>query len=232
MHLVLFTDIVSPKYHIVNRPYVCLLIDIIPHSGIIGPMRNRCKDDGERGVMMEDTWVAARDQLRRLRAAHPEWTLRELAAAVGRSLGWVQKWLRRFQDAEPDDDSVLYSQSRAPKHAPLAISLAVMVAILTIRLHPPHNLGRTPGPKAILYYLQQDPSLEGERIPQSTRTVYKVLKAAKLIDTPEPRQRKPWELPEPLTVWELDLCAVSRADGLPTQWASVGKDTLRTSDPR
>jgi hypothetical protein len=56
-----------------------------------------------------------------------------------------------------------------------------MTAILTLRLHPPPSLQRTPGPTAILYYLRQDPTLVGHILPRSSRTVYRVLKAAGLI---------------------------------------------------
>ncbi len=99
---------------------------------------------------MEDEWIADRAHLRQLWRDHPTWRIMDFAAVLHRSVGWVVTWLRRFQTAAADDDTVLASQSRAPKHPPLGLSWLVMTAILTIRLHPPQNLRRIPGPKAIL----------------------------------------------------------------------------------
>src|SRR5712692_8878391 len=48
--------------------------------------------------------------------------------------------------------------------------------VLEIRDDPPEGLGRTPGPKAILYYLRRDEALKegGLRRPQSTRTIHRM----------------------------------------------------------
>ena len=45
--------------------------------------------------MQNEQWIADRALLRRLWQAHPEWTQPQLAAAVGRWLGFVKKWLPR-----------------------------------------------------------------------------------------------------------------------------------------
>ena len=44
---------------------------------------------------MEEQWVADRLRLRTLHASHPHWHIPALADAVGRSCGWVKKWLAR-----------------------------------------------------------------------------------------------------------------------------------------
>ena len=62
--------------------------------------------------MQTEPWVADRAQLQHLLHAHPEWTQKELAAWVGRSLGWVKKWVKRLRAAPEDDISVLFGLPR------------------------------------------------------------------------------------------------------------------------
>src|SRR3712207_1417661 len=126
---------------------------------------HRCRPEGRR---MEEQWYAARSQLRALLQAHPRWSNPELAAQLGCSVGWVKKWKGRLRAAPPDDDTVLRGHSRARKHPPAAIARVVVDRILAIRDQPPANLRRVPGPKAILYYLGQDPELaaSGARLPR------------------------------------------------------------------
>src|SRR3712207_6177913 len=103
---------------------------------------------------MEEQGYADRCRLRELRHAHPDWSHRQCAAELGRSLAWVKKWTRRLRDADPADDTVLLGQPRARKCPPPALDPAVVERILAIRDHPPANLQRVPGPAAILYYLR------------------------------------------------------------------------------
>ena len=63
---------------------------------------------------MEAQWVADRLHLRSLLTTQPDWTLQDLAEAVGRSRGWVKKWKKRLQAASAKDEQVLHSQSPAP----------------------------------------------------------------------------------------------------------------------
>ncbi|HET8853928.1 MAG TPA: integrase, partial [Ktedonobacteraceae bacterium] len=65
--------------------------------------------------MQNECWVADRALLRRLIQAHPEWTQKELAAWIGRSLGWVKKWVKRLREAPPGDTSVLFGKPRGRK---------------------------------------------------------------------------------------------------------------------
>ncbi len=55
-------------------------------------------------VGMEAQWLADRTTLRTLLRTHPQWTVRDLAEAIGRSRGWVKKWRRRLCGAPPEDD--------------------------------------------------------------------------------------------------------------------------------
>jgi hypothetical protein len=59
-----------------------------------------------------------------------------------------------------DDEQVLYGLSRAPHHPPPRLDPEVIDRLLEIRDDPPEGLGRTPGPKTILYYLKRDETLK------------------------------------------------------------------------
>ena len=156
---------------------------------------------------MEEHWLADRQRLQHLLDAHPEWTRQDLDDATGRSLGWVKKWLRRLRGASASDPCVLLSRSCARKTPPSRLSDAVIARILDIRDHPPLNLGRIPGPKAILYYLslETDTALAGERIPRSTRTIWLILRQHQRIVLTPSHSRHPVERSEPLTDWQLDF---------------------------
>ncbi len=154
---------------------------------------------------MEVVYYAARANLRRLMHLHPHWTQPEYAQAVGMSLGWVKKWKKRLQEAEPEDEQVLYSRSRARKHPPERISQPVVDRIVAMRDEPPEGLGRTPGPKALLYYLPRDAQVQGERLPRSSRTIYKILKQAGRIAHRLPKMQEPRERPAPMSHWQLDF---------------------------
>jgi hypothetical protein len=123
------------------------------------------------GTAMEAVYYAARANLRRLMRLHPQWTHQQYAQAVGMSGGWVKKWKKRFQEAEPADEQVLHSRSRARKRPPERMSQAVIERIIQMRNEPPEGLRRTPGPKALLYYLPRDEQVQGERLPRSSRTI-------------------------------------------------------------
>ena len=47
---------------------------------------------------METLYYQDRLLLHKLRQQHPLWRLRDLAEAVGRSVSWVKKWLKRCTD--------------------------------------------------------------------------------------------------------------------------------------
>jgi hypothetical protein len=51
--------------------------------------------------MHQEHWIADRAMLQRLLQLHPEWTQQELADWIGRSKGWVKKWVKRLREAPP-----------------------------------------------------------------------------------------------------------------------------------
>lgn len=156
---------------------------------------------------MEAVYYAARANLRRLLMQYPSWTRPQYAQAVGMSVGWVKKWIKRLREALPEDEAVLHSQSRARKHPPARISQVVVDRLLEMRDQPPEGLRRTPGPKALLYYLPRDADLvgSGERLPRSSRTIYRILQQAGRICGRRPHHQEPCERPAPMRQWQVDF---------------------------
>jgi hypothetical protein len=181
---------------------------------------------------MEAQWLADRTTLRTLLRTHPQWTVRHLAEAIGRSHCWVKKWRHRLRNAPPDDDAVLHSRSRARQHPPPALSQAVIERILEIRDQPPGTLQRTPGPKTILSYLARDPALlkQGLRLPHSTRTVWQILRQFGRIPTPGERHHTPLDRPPPMTSWQLDFKDVSTVPADPDGKQQHVVEVLNTVD--
>ena len=151
---------------------------------------------------MEEHWLADRTTLRMLLRRQPQWTLQDLVEAVGRSRSWVKQWRARLRAAPPEDETVLHSRSRARKHPPRALAQPVIDRIREIRDHPHGNLQRTPGPETILYYLHHGEAqdVRPDRLPRSSRTIWRILKQYGRIATRGHRRHSPMERPAPLTV--------------------------------
>ena len=156
---------------------------------------------------METEWILDRAHLWQMQQAHPDWGAKKLSRFTKRSLTWVKKWLKRLRGADPADETVLYSRSRARKQSPRQVCQAVVDRILAIRDEPPDNLRRTPGPKAILYYLAKDTKLQrqGLYVPSSTRTVWQILRENDRIFRSSPPEHEPEERPEPMSEWGIDF---------------------------
>jgi hypothetical protein len=181
---------------------------------------------------MEEQLYADRAALRRLRQTHPDWTQRELAAHLGRSVAWIKKWTKRLRAAPPDDMSVLRSRSRARKHPPPSVPAAVVARILEIRDQPPEGLQRVPGPRAILYYLHRDPEVraQGGVLPRSTRTIWRILtRHGRIAHRPTP-DHHPIERPLPLTSWQLDFKDAVTVPVDPDGKRAHGVEVLNTVD--
>ncbi len=102
---------------------------------------------------------------------------------------------------------MLCGLSRAPHHPPTRLNPQVVDRLLEIRDDPPEGLSRTPGPKAILYYVSRDETLKGKelRLPKSTRTVHRLLKENGRIASRLPTLTDPIERPAPMHHWQLDF---------------------------
>lgn len=156
---------------------------------------------------MEEAHYVARARLRTLIQQHPNWTKRRLAEEVGYSVGWVKKWSARLRTAAPDDEQVLHGLSQRRHTSYPRPSPEIVQRILDIRDHPPNGLQRVPGPKAIRYYLHEDPTLRvaGVVLPRSTRTIWRILDEHGRISRPTPVEHTPLERPEPMSSWAMDF---------------------------
>src|ERR1700751_3721636 len=116
------------------------------------------------------------------------------------SKSWINQWKKRISRAPLNDEQVLLGLSRVPHHPPKRLDPLVIDRLLEIRDHPPEGLGRTPGPKAILYYLSRDEILKEKqlRLPKSTRTVHRLLRENGRIGSHLPALTDPIERPEPM----------------------------------
>jgi hypothetical protein len=117
---------------------------------------------------MEEQYYVDRLKLRQLMREHPDWKQGALAEATKRSVKWVKKWRKRLREAEPEDEGVLWGLPRTPHRHKMPVAPKLVEAILDIRDHPPEDLKRVPGPKAILYYLHHNPVYQafGEGLPR------------------------------------------------------------------
>jgi len=181
---------------------------------------------------MEEQCYADRTYLRQLLQEHPQWTVHQLMDATGRSRSWVKKWRKRLRDASPDDEMVLHGQSRARRHPPEPIHPQVVERILEIRDHPPDHLQRIPGPKAILYYLHRDETLQasGRHVPTSTSTIWRILDAHGRIAREPTREHVPVERPAPMRSWQMDFKDVSSVPADPEGKQQHVVETLNVVD--
>ncbi len=161
---------------------------------------------------MDAHYVADRSLLLALWHQHPEWTNPTLAQATGRSLAWVKKWKARLR-AHPDDPDVIGGRTRASSSAS-AFAARVIAQILALRDTPPEQLQRTPGPRAIRSLLPRSPAVHGQRLPRSTRTLGKILRAHDRIPQHRRRPHGAQERPEPLVELPLDGTDVVPVDPL------------------
>jgi hypothetical protein len=155
---------------------------------------------------MEEEWIVDRARLRELMSKHPRLAQRELAHQIGRSVGWVKKWRQRLRAAHPNDDQVLHRRTSPRCRPRTRRTVRIVERVLDIRDHPPDHLRRTPGPKAILYYLSQDEQLRDcpQEIPRSTRTVWQILDEAGRVVRRAPPEHQPLERADPLQAWQID----------------------------
>src|SRR5260370_13586987 len=165
----------------------------------------------EEKSFMEEEWMRDRALLCDLLQKTPHASPRELAQATGRSVSWVKKWRKRLREGDPHDHELLCSHSRA-HHAPnFRWDPRLETRIVEMRMPPPAHLGRTPGPRALLYYLPRDPALQaaGVRLPRSSRTVWKLLRKTGCILPKPQRNLWPTEPREPLEEIQMDFKDVS-----------------------
>jgi hypothetical protein len=156
---------------------------------------------------MEEEWMRDRALLRDLLQKTPAASPRELAQATGRSVSWVKKWRKRLTEGDPHDPHLLCSRSRA-HHAPYYCwDVRITRRIVEMRLAPPENLKRVPGPRALLSYLPRDPEMQAAPVllPRSSRTIWKILHATGCLVTHSKEPPEHNELREPLEEIQIDF---------------------------
>ena len=156
----------------------------------------------------ETAWQADRANLKRLRKEQPHWTRSQLATALSRSLAWVKKWLKRIKTSPEDNPALLLPKPRSAKSPSPPLHPVIVERLLDIRDHPPDNLGRTPGPRAIAYFLKKDSVLveQGLKPPSSTSTIWKILvKNGRIARPRPPTPHQPLPRPGPLENFQLDF---------------------------
>jgi hypothetical protein len=160
---------------------------------------------------MEAVYYAARANLRRLLKDQPAWTRQHYAQAVGMSVGWVKKWIKRLQEAPLQDEAVLQGQSRARKHPQSASASGWSTASSRCAISRPKAWDGPRDPRPSCTRLSRDADLlaSGERLPRSSRTVYRILRQAGRIRRRLPRVHDPIERPAPMSQWQLDFKDVS-----------------------
>lgn len=160
--------------------------------------------------MSEIEWLVDRTKLYDLKQQRPKAKACELAKEIGRSERWARKWLARFAEHEDKVSQLFCSQSRARKTSNKLVSQAVVEAILDIRDNPPNGLGRTPGPKTILYYLPKHETVKGteEYLPKSSSTIWQVLVDNHRIYRRQRSERQPEPLSEPMAAWQVDFKSI------------------------
>lgn len=164
---------------------------------------------------MQESWFADRLTLYQLRHVHPDWTIVQYAAATQRSRAWVKKWLGRFGSPPHPDRMVCRSRSCARQHPPPRTSERVVARILALRDELAAQFNRVVGAKTIRWYLQQDPTLVGERLPRSPTTIWKILVQHQCILHPPSRSHQPLPRPAPLMEIEIDWTDVATVPGDP-----------------
>jgi transposase InsO family protein len=160
---------------------------------------------------MEEKWRRDRVLLDQLLRRHPDWTVPQLAANVGRSVSWVKTWRKRLRAADATDLNRFSSLSRA-HHTPYhRWDSRVEDKIIAMRQSPPEDLTRIPGPKALLYYLPRDPELQalGVALPRSTRTIWKILHKYQMIARSRDVKKQPLPPRAPLEEVQMDFKDVS-----------------------
>lgn len=183
---------------------------------------------------MPISYYAARANLHYLSQQHPDWSHVQLAAALGCSLSWVEKWLKRFRDELAVGERlehILQGHSRARKTPSPTTPPLVVEQILAIRDQPPQGLRRVPGPEAIQYYLAREPLLQFFQMPvPSSKTIYRILKAHQRIAERGKSLHQPLERPAPMSCWQIDFKDVSSVPAEPDGKRQHVVETLNIID--
>jgi len=118
----------------------------------------------------------------------------------------VKQWRKRLTEADPLDPTVLCSRSRAHYAPSFRWDVRVTRPMVEMRVSPPENLKRVPGPRALLYSLPRDPELQAAQVPlpRSSRTIWKILHLTGCLAAHSHESPQPTDLREPLEEIQMD----------------------------
>jgi hypothetical protein len=155
----------------------------------------------------ESERIFERMQLHRLIDLHPDWTNQHLADELGKSEGWVRKWRDRLLNTPHPKFKMYLSQSRAPKTFWRETPTEVKTIIGDMRVELSEQYHRKAGPKLILHELRKREDLRDADyyVPNSERTVAKILREMGYVVPKCHRERQPLVLPAPNEEWEMDF---------------------------
>lgn len=158
----------------------------------------------------ESQWIFDRMQLHKLWEAHPDWSLRQYARELGYDVGWVRKWLKRFQSTVDKSFRMFLSRSRAPKSCPHETSPEVKQLIGELREQLSERYHRPAGGRTILHELlkRKDLQADGYVVPKSASTINTILKQLGYIQPKPKRIRQLLDLPPPMEEWEMDFAGI------------------------
>jgi transposase InsO family protein len=143
-----------------------------------------------------------------LMKAHPDWSIRQYAAELNKSLRWVRTWRRRILSTANPTIETFMSQSRAPKTRSRETPIAVQKLISGLRISLSEKYHRRAGSRLILRQLnkrREELEQAGHFVPRSKTTIDQILDLWGHIDRPKRYEREPLERPAPMTVWEIDF---------------------------
>ena len=162
-----------------------------------------------RGVVAleEADLVADRARLRKRLYEHPAWPRQEYADLIGRSLGWVKKWMKRLREAAPTDEAVereslLYPQAPTASHQPGSHR-----AHFGDQRSPTRELtahARSSGDPLLASAAISRSGLQAASSRARRARVFQILTQHGRIAHQPRRERVPMERPGPLAYWHLD----------------------------
>mgnify|MGYP006270195175 CR=1 FL=1 len=149
-----------------------------------------------------------RMRLHEMMEEHPEWTVTQYAAELGRSRAFVYEWQDRINDPNNKTFRDKYmSRSCAPKSNEKWVQPEVGKAIIELREELSEKYARKAGPLLIISELRKREDLkdQGYYLPTSPTTIAAILRKHGYILPKIDYQYHPIILPEPNEEWEVDF---------------------------
>jgi hypothetical protein len=158
----------------------------------------------------EEAWYVARTKLLQLLQTQPQYTNEQYATACQMSLSWVKRWKKLLKahpnPSEKEVATLLQGKPSTPKTKPKPLDPFLVERILYHRQQQANLLNRPPGPRTLVFYLNQDREVKerGLSVPGTT-TIWQVLVRYGCIPRPHYEKNQPRTLNEPMQHWQADF---------------------------